>query len=316
MVRAGIDFDRYDDIEVKVDGNGAPWGGKIDTWEEMNLHPKLMDHINRLQWKRPTPIQKYALPIGLSGRDMMGGAQTGSGKTAAFMFPCIQRMLQFDLAGYQSRMRDEFGNWALYPLVLVLSPTRELARQIYDHTTRYCYQTGLRPVVVYGQMDRRAQLQELRRGGQILVATPGRLKDFCDRGDINLSHVKYFVLDEADRMLDMGFSRDITQIQEEFGLPSKDDRQTLMFSATFPRTVVNLAKKFLRDDYLFIRVGRVGSASSSLNLQVIQARGRMDKDQHLPGVVTDFLNKDQGKILIFVASKRSAEDIVVAFFFF
>lgn len=165
----------------------------------------------------------------------MACAQTGSGKTAAFCFPIISGILT---GPYVQRPR---GTRAVYPLALILSPTRELSVQIHEEAKKFAYQTGVKVVVVYGGAPVNQQMRELDRGVDILVATPGRLVDLLERAKVSLQQIRYLALDEADRMLDMGFEPQIRKIVEQMDMPPRGVRQTMLFSATFPREIqVNL----------------------------------------------------------------------------
>jgi ATP-dependent RNA helicase DDX3X len=167
------------------------------------LGEALVRNLALCNYTKPTPVQKYSLPIGMAKRDMMACAQTGSGKTAGFLFPVLVSMLR-DGAPAQS---DHGGsrNRRQFPMALILSPTRELTSQIFDEAQKFTYCTGIRPVVIYGGAEVRLQLKELERGCDLLVATPGRLVDLLERGRLSLASIRFLVLDEADRMLDMGF---------------------------------------------------------------------------------------------------------------
>lgn len=190
------------------------------------------------------------------------------------------------------------------PLALVLSPTRELTIQIFNEARKLLYRTGIRPVVVYGGADIRTQLREVERGVDLVVATPGRLVDFIERGRMTLSSIDYLVFDEADRMLDMGFEPQIRQIVEQSDMPSQS-RQTLMFSATFPKEIQRLAADFLID-YIFLAVGRVGSTTDSITQKVEYAGDReSDKIDRL----LQILATCDGLTLIFVETKRAADSL-------
>jgi ATP-dependent RNA helicase RhlE len=191
--------------------------------------------VRELGYQQPTPVQEQAIPIVLSGRDLMAGAQTGTGKTAAFALPILQRLLPFASTSTSP---------ARHPVrALVLTPTRELAIQVYESFREYGKHVPLKSTIVYGGVDMNAQIAELRRGVEIVVATPGRLLDHVQNKTVMLGQVSVLTLDEADRMLDMGFMPDIKRIIAL--LPR--ERQNLMFSATFPDEIRNLAKQILRN---------------------------------------------------------------------
>jgi ATP-dependent RNA helicase RhlE len=191
--------------------------------------------VRELGYQQPTPVQEQAIPIVLSGRDLMAGAQTGTGKTAAFALPILQRLLPF---------ASTSASPARHPVrALVLTPTRELAIQVYESFREYGKHVPLKSTIVYGGVDMNAQIAELRRGVEIVVATPGRLLDHVQNKTVMLGQVSVLTLDEADRMLDMGFMPDIKRIIAL--LPR--ERQNLMFSATFPDEIRNLAKQILRN---------------------------------------------------------------------
>jgi ATP-dependent RNA helicase DDX3X len=184
---------------------------------------------------------------------------------------------------------------------LVLAPTRELACQIYDEARKFSYKTGLKTAVVYGGAPITQQLRDLERGCDIIVATPGRLVDIIERARVSLSAIRYLVLDEADRMLDMGFEPQIRRIVEGEDMPRTGDRQTLMFSATFPKEIQHLASSFLYD-YIFLAVGRVGSTTDLVTQKFL----RVDEADK-PAMLLDLLNSVKGLTIIFVETKRKAD---------
>lgn len=232
------------------------------------------------------------------GGDMMACAQTGSGKTAGFLFPAISIMMKKGASPEPENKRG--GNKACYISALILAPTRELASQIFDEAQKFCYCTGIRPVVVYGGADIQKQTKELDRGADLLVATPGRLVDLIVRGRIRLDIVKFLILDEADRMLDMGFEPQIRRIVEEENMPA--DRQTFMFSATFPVEIQKLAADFMKD-YVFLAVGRVGAASKDVTQKIDWV-----EQENKEAYVVEFLGRvPEGLVLIFVETKRGAD---------
>ncbi|KAK7077178.1 ATP-dependent RNA helicase ddx3x [Halocaridina rubra] len=260
---SGINFDKYDDIPVEATGDDIP--PCINTFADIKLTEIIRQNITMARYERPTPVQKYALPFILSKRDLMACAQTGSGKTAAFLVPILNQIYEQGPVQVKNNQR---GRNKQYPLALVLAPTRELATQIYEESRKFSYRARVRPCVVYGGADVVAQMRDLSRGCHLLVATPGRLADMIDRGKVGLDYVKFLVLDEADRMLDMGFEPQIRRIVEEDNMPPTGRRQTLMFSATFPKEIQRLAQDFL-DNYIFLAVGRVGSTSENITQKIV-----------------------------------------------
>ncbi|XP_058766335.1 DEAD-box ATP-dependent RNA helicase 37-like [Vicia villosa] len=297
----GINFDAYDDIPVETSGENVP--PPVNTFAEIDLGDALNQNIQRCKYVKPTPVQRYAIPISLAGRDLMACAQTGSGKTAAFCFPIISGILREQYA-----QRPRVARTA-YPLALILSPTRELSCQIHDEAKKFSYETGVKVVVAYGGAPITQQLRELERGVDILVATPGRLVDLLERARVSLQMIRYLALDEADRMLDMGFEPQIRKIVEQMDMPPPGMRQTLLFSATFPKEIQRLASDFLAS-YIFLAVGRVGS-STDLISQRVEYVLESDKRSHLMDLLhaqrENDVNGKQGLTLVFVETKKGAD---------
>jgi len=192
-----------------------------------------------------------------------------------------------------------------YPTALVLAPTRELVSQIHEEARKFAYRSWVRPAVVYGGADINQQLRTIERGCDLLSATPGRLVDLIERGRISLANIKYLVLDEADRMLDMGFEPQIRRIVQGEDMPGVHERQTLMFSATFPRDIQMLAKDFLKD-YIFLSVGRVGSTSENITQKVEYVEDQ-DKRSVLLDILASQRKEELGLTLVFVETKRMAD---------
>lgn len=190
----GINFENYDKIPIEVSGDDVP--DPIEEYSVDSIGDDLFRNTQLCGYSKPTPVQKYSVPIGTAGRDLMACAQTGSGKTAGFLFPVIMSMIK---TGGQEP--PDNSRRRTYPEALVLAPTRELAQQIYDEGRRFTYCTGIAPVVVYGGADVREQLRQIERGCDLLVATPGRLVDLIERGRLAMENVRFLVLDEADRMV-------------------------------------------------------------------------------------------------------------------
>lgn len=295
----GINFDKYEDIPVEATGNDVP--KCIELFTDCNLGEILHNNIGLANYSKPTPVQKYAITIVKAKRDLMACAQTGSGKTAAFLIPILSRIFEEGPppppdVRQQSRRK-------CFPISLVLAPTRELAVQIYDEAKKFAYRSHVRPFVVYGGADINSQLRDLEWGCHVLVATPGRLVDLMDRGRIGLDICKFLVLDEADRMLDMGFEPQIRRIVDQDTMPKAGDRQTLMFSATFPKEIQMLARDFLVN-YIFLAVGRVGSTSENITQKAVWV-DEPDKRSFL----LDLLNASgpDALTLVFVETKKGAD---------
>jgi ATP-dependent RNA helicase RhlE len=260
-------------------------------FDHFGLDPRIVAAVKAMGYTTPTPIQSKAIPVVMQGGDVMGAAQTGTGKTAGFALPIIQRLLP----GANTSMSP-----ARHPVrALVLTPTRELADQVADNVKRYIAGTPLRCAVIYGGIDMDPQTQALRTGVEIVVATPGRLLDHLQMKNTSLGQVQVVVLDEADRMLDMGFLPDISRILNL--LPSV--RQSLMFSATFSEEIKKLAANFLRDPVL-IEVARRNATAENVTQEVVRLHESEKTDVLLELLRTR--GDDGGRlrqVLVFVNSK-------------
>ncbi|CAN1772663.1 DEAD-box ATP-dependent RNA helicase 37 [Linum perenne] len=319
---SGINFDAYEDIPVDASGDNVP--PPVNTFAEIDLGEAVNQNIRRCKYVRPTPVQRHAIPILLAGRDLMACAQTGSGKTAAFCFPVINGIMR------DTHVQRPRAPRTAFPLALILSPTRELSSQIHDEAKKFAYQTGVRVVVAYGGAPIMTQvchdmnipsllcsitvsflleqLRELERGVDILVATPGRLVDLLERARVSLQMIRYLALDEADRMLDMGFEPQIRKIVEQVDMPPSGRRQTMLFSATFPKEIQRLASDFL-SNYIFLAVGRVGS-STDLILQRVEYVQDADKRSHLMDLLHAQKETLQPSLtLVFVETKKGADSL-------
>lgn len=260
------------------------------TFEQLELISPILKALQERNYKEPTAIQEQAIPKILAKRDILGSAQTGTGKTAAFALPIIQLL--------HTEKNNDKGKLAIKSLIV--TPTRELAIQIDENLEFYGKYTKLRHAVVFGGVKQGSQVNEIRRGVDILVATPGRLLDLINQGFIKLDHVKIFVLDEADRMLDMGFINDIKKILKL--LPRK--RQSLFFSATMPDNIVSLADKILTDP-IKIEVDAVSSAADTVQQKVYYTNKESKKD-----LLFHILeNKEIDQVLLFSRTKHGADKI-------
>jgi superfamily II DNA/RNA helicase len=259
------------------------------TFDSFGLAAPVLRAVREQGYTTPTPIQAQAIPIVLNGRDVMGAAQTGTGKTASFSLPIIQRLLA---------LASTSASPARHPVrALILTPTRELADQVAANVQAYAQHTALRSAVVFGGVDMNPQTAELRRGVEVLIATPGRLLDHVQQKSTSLGQVQMLVLDEADRMLDMGFLPDLQRILNL--LPK--ERQTLLFSATFSPEIKKLASTYLRDP-VTIEVARSNSTNANVR-QIIYEVAESDKQA---AVVQLIRVRGLKQVLVFCNSKIGA----------
>jgi len=300
----GINFDKYNDIPVEVSAEDGKVAEPFKNVEEIpDVPDELKLNFELAGYRVPTPVQKHAWPVALEGRDIMACAQTGSGKTAAFLFPMVYSFMKNPPEAPSNNDRGYSRRSKHYPFGLIMAPTRELATQIYEEALKFCYRTWVRPVVVYGGQDIKTQFREIERGCDFIVATPGRLYDMIERGRLSMSCCNFLIFDEADRMLDMGFEPQIRQIVQDCDMPW-ETRQTLMFSATFPKEIQRLAQDFLRN-YVFLAVGRVGSTTNNITQHVSYTGDENEKKDKLMDILPDCT----GLTLIFVETKRSADSL-------
>ncbi|MDR5802420.1 DEAD/DEAH box helicase [Caballeronia sp. LP006] len=259
------------------------------TFDQFGLAADILKAVSESGYTTPTPIQEQAIPVVLAGRDVMGAAQTGTGKTASFSLPIIQRLLP---------MANTSASPARHPVrALMLTPTRELADQVAANVQTYSKHTALRSTVVFGGVDMNPQSDALRRGVEILIATPGRLLDHVQQKTLNLGQVQMLVLDEADRMLDMGFLPDLQRILNL--LPK--ERQTLLFSATFSPEIKKLAATYLRNPQT-IEVARSNSTATNVR-QIVFEVHESDKS----GAVAQLIRQRGLKqVIVFCNSKIGA----------
>jgi len=257
------------------------------NFSSLALDKSLTDVVKDLGYATPTPIQQQAIPAILAGKDVMAGAQTGTGKTAAFALPILQQLIKY---------ADDLG-----PIrALVLTPTRELALQVYKSFLKYAENTQLKVAVAYGGVSINPQISEIEKGAHILIATPGRLLDHIAKGSVDLSQLYTIVFDEADRMLDMGFKDEIDRVLCR--LPSK--RQTLLFSATFDDTIFKLSKTLLTDPVL-IEVSERNRPATQVEQLVYNVDSERKRE------LTSFLigSKNWHQVLIFTRTKQTADEL-------
>jgi ATP-dependent RNA helicase RhlE len=259
-------------------------------FNELNLIEPILRALQQEGYDTPTPIQQQAIPIVLKGRDLMGCAQTGTGKTCAFAVPILQNLYNSQANNNRRKIR-----------CLVVTPTRELAIQIQESFEAYGRHTGLKSVVIFGGVGQKPQTDAIQRGTDILIATPGRLLDLMNQGFITLRDIEYFVLDEADRMLDMGFVHDVKKIIK--ALPQR--RQSLFFSATMPAEIVSLANTILSNPES-VSVTPVSSTADTVQQYLYHT----DKNNKI-NLLTDILqDRSIETALVFTRTKHGADKVV------
>ncbi|KAJ3787810.1 P-loop containing nucleoside triphosphate hydrolase protein [Lentinula aff. detonsa] len=276
--------------EIRIQGHNVP--RPVTSFEEVGFPEYLMKTIRAQGFSAPTAIQCQAWPMALSGRDMVAIAQTGSGKTISFALPAMLHI------NAQPLLAPGDG-----PIALVLAPTRELAVQIQQECSKFGNNSRIRNTAIYGGAPKGPQIRDLQRGVEIVIATPGRLIDMLETQKTNLRRVTYLVMDEADRMLDMGFEPQIRKIVSQI----RPDRQTLMFSATWPKDVQKLASDFLTD-MIQCNIGSMELTANHNITQIVDVCSDFEKRNKM---ITHLekISSENAKVLIFVATKRVADDI-------
>lgn len=260
------------------------------TFKELNISEPVMKALEEKNYDTPTPIQQQAIPVAMEGRDLLGIAQTGTGKTAAFAIPIIEQLKNTPINKKEKRVIR----------ALVLTPTRELAIQIEEAFADYGKYTGLRHTVIFGGVKQKPQTDSLNRGIDILIATPGRLLDLIGQGFIHLDTLTHFVLDEADRMLDMGFIHDIRRLLPM--LPK--NKQTMLFSATMPNEIVAISKSLLNKPAR-VEVAPVASVVDTIEQHIYF----VEKPQKIDLLVSVLDEQSDKSVLIFSRTKHGADKI-------
>ncbi|TFA98590.1 Pre-mRNA-processing ATP-dependent RNA helicase PRP5 [Trichoderma ghanense] len=288
------------DLRLELDGikvNGKDVPKPVQKWSQCGLTRQTLDVISSLGFDKPTPIQMQALPALMSGRDVVGVAKTGSGKTMAFLLPMFRHIKD------QAPLKDTDG-----PIGLIMTPTRELATQIHRDCKPFLKMMNLRAVCAYGGAPIREQIAELKRGAEIIVCTPGRMIDLlaANQGRVtNLRRVTYVVLDEADRMFDMGFEPQVMKIFANM----RPDRQTILFSATMPRLIDSLTKKVLKSP-IEITVGGRSVVAKEIT-QIVEVREENTKFVRVLELLGELYDKDEdARTLIFVERQEKADDLL------
>ncbi|VDK40175.1 unnamed protein product [Taenia asiatica] len=277
------------EARITVDGKDVP--RPVFSFSEAGFPDSVIEVIEENKWKAPTPIQSQGWPLALSGRNVVGIAQTGSGKTAAFLLPAIVHIKA------QPAMKRHDG-----PIALILVTTRELAQQVESVARDFCSNCRLRVACLYGGAPKKPQQRDLERYPEVVIATPGRLLDFLETGDTNLRRTTYLVVDEADRMLDMGFEPSLRRIVSQV----RPDRQTLMWSATWPKEVRSLAREFL-GKYIQINIGSEDLHANHNIKQNVEVIRESEKYGRLVELLKDF---GRSKAIVFVETRRRADELM------
>jgi len=277
--------------DITVNGRNVP--KPVLSFEEAIMPEYVTSEVRRQNFVKPTPIQAQGFSCALSGRDMVGIAQTGSGKTVSFMLPGIVHI------NHQPPLQHGDG-----PIVLILCPVRELAMQCQTVAAQFGAKSRIRSTCVYGGASKGPQIRDLERGSEIVIATPGRLIDLIEMRKTSLKRVTYLVLDEADRMLDMGFEPQIRTIIEQI----RPDRQVLMWSATWPKEVRRLAEDFLVD-YVQVNIGSKDLHANHNILQIIDICGEYEKEKKLVKLLEEIMGEKDNKTIIFLETKRKTDEI-------
>lgn len=275
--------------EISVEGHDVP--RPVRMFHEVGFPAYCLEVIGKLGFLEPTPIQSQGWPMALKGRDLIGIAETGSGKTLAYLLPALVHV------SAQPKLEQGEG-----PIVLILAPTRELAVQIQGETLKFGARANVRSTCIYGGAPKGPQIRDLKRGVEIVIATPGRLIDMLEAQHTNLRRVTYLVLDEADRMLDMGFEPQIRNIVSQI----RPDRQTLYWSATWPKEVESLARQFLRNPYK-VTIGSSDLKANHSICQVIEVMTDLEKYNRLIRLLKEIM--DGSRILIFVETKKGCDQV-------
>ncbi|OLN82720.1 ATP-dependent RNA helicase dbp2 [Colletotrichum chlorophyti] len=277
--------------QMAVAGTDVP--KPVETFDEAGFPRYVMDEVKAQGFPAPTAIQSQGWPMALSGRDVVGIAETGSGKTLTYCLPAIVHI------NAQPLLAPGDG-----PIVLILAPTRELAVQIQQEISKFGKSSRIRNTCVYGGVPKGPQIRDLSRGVEVCIATPGRLIDMLEAGKTNLRRVTYLVLDEADRMLDMGFEPQIRKIIGQI----RPDRQTLMWSATWPKEVRALASDFLTD-FIQVNIGSMDLAANHRITQIVEVVSESEKRDRMIKHLEKVMDNKENKVLIFVGTKRVADEI-------
>jgi len=287
---------------------------KIDSFKNIDFHPLLYKNITKMKFDLMTPIQKAIIPYILQSKDCLGCAETGSGKTIAFLTPIISLLLKNGPPKEDEKYlnpNSKYTNSCSYPVCLVLVPTRELAEQIYIEARKLLYKTGIVVCKCYGGVPNDTQIRELRQGVDIIIGTPGRIKEFIDKKILYLNLIKYLVIDESDRMLDMGFKPQLEDIiSNNDQMNKKENRINLMFSATIPSEVQEISYQFMKDDCYLITTNKNKENKNGYNVnENVEQEIYFVEDEEKIMKLHEILQKIEGNVIIFLEKKKSVDKL-------
>ncbi|XP_070712424.1 uncharacterized protein, partial [Pempheris klunzingeri] len=304
-LKTGINFDKYDDIPVNIEGKQVEIKPQLEM-SDCNMSDVFRENLSIAGYTKLTPIQKYAFPCLIDRHDLLGCAQTGSGKTVAFVLPLLHHIYNegyyHPKSAYSSRVA------VCMPKALIMAPTRELATQIYEVAVKFAYRTMIEPAVVFGGVSIKTQYMSLFRSGHMLVGTPGRIFDMYNRGFLSFENCRYVVLDEADRMLDMGFEPQINAILSGTDMPAKSERLNCMFSATFHDSVKRLVSNYMNTPYVMITVGQIGGTTDNITQSILSV-----PPHEKFGRLIDYLKTNE-KVLVFTETKFNADRVEISLY--
>jgi ATP-dependent RNA helicase DDX5/DBP2 len=290
--RSQADVDKFRaDNAMTLAGTDIP--RPVETFDEAGFPAYVLNEVKAAGFAKPTAIQSQGWPMALSGRDVVGVAETGSGKTLSYCLPAIVHI------NAQPLLAPGDG-----PIVLILAPTRELAVQIQEEVSKFGKSSRIRNTCVYGGVPKGQQIRDLAKGVEVCIATPGRLIDMLEMGKTNLRRITYLVLDEADRMLDMGFEPQIRKIIGQI----RPDRQTCMWSATWPKEVRQLAADY-QSNWIQVTVGSMELSANHRILQQVEVVSEFEKRDKMLRHIEKIMEDKASKVLVFTGTKRVADDI-------
>ena len=312
--KSKFDFEslqKSNNIKVYLNNKEIPQEPK-NSFNEISFDSHIKSNLQKLHYDLMTPIQQIIIPYILLKKDCLGCAQTGSGKTIAFLLPLINLMLKEGPPKDDNKYLKTNSNYNLscsYPVMLILVPTRELAEQIFKEARKVCYKTGIIVTRCYGGVKLDNQIRELKQGSDIVIGTPGRIIELIEKRFLYLKLIQYLVIDESDRMLDMGFEHQMNDIVFNSQMPDKNNRVNYMFSATIPKNVIEISKKFMREEcYLISNKNNFDKNEYNTNENVEQKIYYVEDNDKI-GKLHEIFQKIQGNAIIFLETKKSVDNL-------